>query len=146
MIRARVAGHDRMPFVATLLTSPMTARAARWALASPFILSGLLKLLDFDAATQEAAALGLGAPAMLAIATIVTQLLGAALFLSQRLCWLGAGMLAVFTAVATLLVHAFWTAKGLEQVQQAATFFEHVALIGGFAVAAILVNGPSADE
>jgi uncharacterized membrane protein YphA (DoxX/SURF4 family) len=114
---------------------------ARLALASPFLISGLVKLLDFPAATAEAAGLGLTPGAPFAAAVILTQLGGSVLFLTRRFCWLGAGILAGFTIVATLLAHPFWTFEGPDRGRQTATFFEHVAIVGGFAMAAMFVNG-----
>ncbi len=131
--------HPPAPIEA-LLAWPGTALAARLALASPFAISGVLKLVDWRGAVAEAGAMGLGYPALIAGATIATQLIGSALFLSRRLAWLGAGALAVFTALATLLAHAFWQAHGPEQAHEMATFFEHVAIVGGFGAAAILVD------
>lgn len=113
---------------------------ARLALASPFAVSGVVKLLDFDGATGEVAGLGVGAPALVAALVIISQLAGSALFLTRRWCWLGAGLLAGFTVVATLLAHAFWTLDGPERGRQAATFLEHVAIVGGFAAAAALTH------
>jgi len=115
---------------------------ARLALAAPYAVSGLVKLLDFDGATAEAAGLGLGlgSPAAVAAAVVVTQLGGTALFLTRRWCWLGAGLLAGFTVVATLVAHAFWTFEGLDRARQTATFLEHLAIVGGFAAAAALVH------
>jgi len=131
------------PPIDSIVAWPPAALLARLALASPFLISGVVKLADWKGAVAEAAALGLGAPAVVAAATIATQLIGSALFLNRRLAWLGAGMLAVFTAIATLIAHAFWTAQGAEAGRQMATFFEHVAIIGGFAAAAILADRPT---
>lgn len=126
--------------IAALLASPATAIAARLALAAPFLVSGLVKLLDFGGATAEAAGLGLSPPALVAAAVIATQLGGSALFLTRRWCWLGAGLLAGFTVVATLIAHAFWTYDGADRARQAATFLEHLAIVGGFAAAAVLTH------
>jgi uncharacterized membrane protein YphA (DoxX/SURF4 family) len=49
-------------------------------------------------------------------------------------------MLAVFTAIATLLAHAFWLDAGAEKAAQMDAFFEHAAIIGGFMLLA-LVDG-----
>jgi uncharacterized membrane protein YphA (DoxX/SURF4 family) len=127
--------------IGRILDAPVTAVLLRIAMASPFAISGIGKLLDWQGAVAEASALVPSAPALVAMGTIVTQLLGSALLFSRRLCWLGAGMLAVFTAIATLIAHAFWQAEGAERVHQMATFFEHVAILGGFAGVAVLVNG-----
>ncbi len=116
---------------------------ARLALAAPFLTSGVTKLLDLQGATSEVGGLGLQPAGLLAGAVIVTQLGGSLLFLTRRYCWLGAGILAVFTALATLLAHPFWSIGGPDQGRQAATFFEHLAIVGGLAMAALFVNGRS---
>jgi uncharacterized membrane protein YphA (DoxX/SURF4 family) len=113
----------------------------RLALASPFLISGFVKLLDFAGATAEVEGLGLTPGVPFAAAVVLTQLGGSVLFLTRRFCWLGAGILAGFTVVATFLAHPFWTFEGPDRGRQTATFFEHVAIVGGFAMAAIFVNG-----
>ncbi len=123
-----------------LLNLPGLEIAARLALASAFLTSGVTKLLNFDGALAEAAALGLSPPALVAASVILTQIGGAALFLSQRWCWLGAGILAGFTLLATLIAHPFWTFDGADRERQTATFLEHIGLIGGFLAAALLAH------
>ena len=118
-----------------LLGSSITGWAARIALASPFAVSGVAKLIDFGAATNEVAGLGLANPALVAAAVVVTQLVGSALLLTRRFRWLGAGLLAGFTVLATLLAHSFWKFSGAEQARQMATFLEHVAIVGGLVLA-----------
>ncbi|RAI02553.1 DoxX family protein [Acuticoccus sediminis] len=127
--------------ISAILDWPGTALLVRVGLALPFAVSGVVKLLDWPGAVAEAAALGFAAPALVAAATIATQLVGSALLLSVRWCWLGAGILAVFTAAATVIAHAFWAADGAERAHQLATFLEHVAIVAGLAAAAILANG-----
>ena len=127
-----------------MLAVPGIETLARLALASPFLISGVMKLVDFPGAMNEVAAMGLGPAGPFAVAVIITQLGGSLLFLTRRYCWLGAGLLAGFTVVATLLAHPFWAFAGPEQGHQTATFFEHVAIVGGFAIAALFVNGRSA--
>jgi uncharacterized membrane protein YphA (DoxX/SURF4 family) len=126
--------------IAWLLTRRLLADAARLALVSPFLISGLVKLFDFHGAIAEVTELKLQPATFFAAAVILTQLGGSALFMTRRFCWLGAGILATFTLIATLLAHAFWTFPAVERGHQTATFFEHVAIIGGFAAAAILVH------
>jgi len=124
-----------------LMALPVTELAARLALASPFLLSGIAKLLDFQGAANEMAGVGLRPAGLLAAAVIVTQLGGSLLILSRRYCWLGAGILAVFTVLATLLAHPFWAFEGRDRAAHMTTFFEHVALVGGLAMATLCVNG-----
>jgi uncharacterized membrane protein YphA (DoxX/SURF4 family) len=123
-----------------MLALPGLDILARLALASPFLISGIVKLTDFGGASAEVTGLGLQPAGLIAAAVILTQLGGSALFLTRRYCWLGAGILAGFTAFATLLAHPFWLFDGPDRGRQTATFFEHVAIVGGLALAALFVN------
>ena len=127
--------------IAQVLAAPGADFIARLALASPFLISGVVKLVDFGGTTGEVAGLGLQPAALVAASVIITQLGGSVLFLTRRFCWLGAGILAAFTALATLLAHPFWAFDGLDRGRQTATFFEHIAIVGGLAASALLVNG-----
>ncbi|QRM33613.1 DoxX family protein [Microvirga sp. VF16] len=126
--------------IGRLLALPGFDYLARLALASPFLISGIVKLTDFGGATAEVTGLGLQPAGLIAAAVTLTQLGGSALFLTRRYCWLGAGILAVFTVMATLLAHPFWMFEGSDRGRQTATFFEHVAIVGGLALAALFVN------
>jgi transmembrane protein len=119
---------------------PLTFRLACAALAAAFVYSGVSKLLHFDAALGEAAHFGLQPAALFAVATIVTQLGGAAAMLlaSGRLQALGATALAGFTVVATLIGHAFWTMDGMERFHNLNSFIEHIGLVGGLMLVAAL--------
>jgi uncharacterized membrane protein YphA (DoxX/SURF4 family) len=132
--------------IAQVLALPALGYIARLALAAPFLISGVVKLLDFPGAMAEVTGLGLGPAGPFVAAVILTQLGGSILFLTRRYCWLGAGLLAGFTIVATLLAHPFWVFEGTDRGRQTATFFEHVAIVGGFAIAALLINGRSASQ
>jgi uncharacterized membrane protein YphA (DoxX/SURF4 family) len=126
--------------IAAWLTRPGVALLARLALASPFLVSGVLKATDFAGAVAEVRGLlGLEPAGLLAAAVIATQFGGSALFVAGgRLAWIGAVLLGGFTALATLLAHAFWTKTGMEAAHDLTTFFEHVGLTGGFLAVAIL--------
>jgi uncharacterized membrane protein YphA (DoxX/SURF4 family) len=127
--------------IAQMLALPGFDYLARLALASPFLISGIVKLADFGGAVNEVAGLGLRPAALIAGLVIGTQIGGSVLFLPRRTCWLGAGVLAGFTILATLLAHPFWVFEGTDRSRQTATFFEHVAIVGGLALAALLANG-----
>jgi uncharacterized membrane protein YphA (DoxX/SURF4 family) len=119
-------------------SSAGVALALRAALASPFLASGLLKLVDWNSALAEFAGLGIWAPQFTVAAVILTQICGSLLLLTSRGAWLGAGMLAVFTMLATLIAHPFWLLEGADRVRQLTTFLEHVAIVGGLAAVALL--------
>jgi uncharacterized membrane protein YphA (DoxX/SURF4 family) len=130
------------PAEVDLVPSKRAASAAatlvRTGLASPFLISGLSKAVDLPAATAEMSSLGLWYPPGAAVAVILTQLAGGLLLLSRRGAQLGAAILAIFTAAATLIAHPFWSVSGAEQIGQLVTFCEHVAIVAGLGAAAIL--------
>ena len=129
--------------IADLLAQPWLGLLARVALTSAFWLSGIFKLVDFSGAVAEVRGLsGLEPAAMFAALVIVVQIGGSLLvILGGRFAWLGAGALGIFTLLATLLAHAWWTKSGLERVRDFNTFWEHIGLVGGFMLAAILAAG-----
>jgi uncharacterized membrane protein YphA (DoxX/SURF4 family) len=132
---ASVAGESLLGLVGT---SPGVGLALRAALASPFLASGLLKALDWNSALAEFATLGIWAPQITVAAVIATQICGSLLLVTRRGAWLGAGVLAVFTMLATLIAHPFWLLEGADRVRQLTTFLEHLAIVGGLAAVALL--------
>ena len=131
---------DPPPAIARLLDSPSLAMVARIALTCAFWWGGLAKLADFTGARAEAAHFFGTGPAMpIAVATIVVELLASGLLIAGRLEWLAAGALAVFTAIATYIAHDFWNARDpAVHFREFNTFLEHIGLIGGLALAAML--------
>jgi uncharacterized membrane protein YphA (DoxX/SURF4 family) len=129
--------------LASLGSYPAFGLTLRAALASPFLASGLFKLSDWNAGLAEFAALALWVPEITLVAVIATQICGSLLLLTQRWAWLGAGMLAVFTVVATIIAHPFWFLQGADFIRQLTTFLEHVAIVSGLGAAAILASAPS---
>lgn len=125
--------------IAALLASPALNIGARVLLTLPFWSSGIAKLLDIDGALAEAAHFGLEPAWLTVIATLIVQLGGSAALITGRLAWVGAGALGVFTALATLIAHPFWTvADPVARFHERNTFLEHVGLVGGLILAAIL--------
>ena len=111
---------------------------ARLALVGAYLLGGLVKLLDWPGAVAEQAHFGLTPPALWAALTILVELVGPLLILLDRALWLGAGALGVFTVLAALIANDFWTRAGPERFMATNAFFEHVGLVGGFVLAAII--------
>jgi uncharacterized membrane protein YphA (DoxX/SURF4 family) len=105
-------------------------------LCSAYIEGGLAKLLDFPAATAELAHFGLQPAGLLAAATILVELVAPALILSNRGRWLGAAILGAFTLGATFIANQFWTMQGHERFMATNAFFEHLGLVGAFALVA----------
>lgn len=105
-------------------------------LCAAYLQGGINKLLDFGGAIAEAQHFGLQPAALVATATIVTELLGSALILTGIFRWLGALWLAIFTLIATFIANRFWEVPMPQRFAMENSFFEHLGLIGGFLLVA----------
>jgi uncharacterized membrane protein YphA (DoxX/SURF4 family) len=111
---------------------------ARLALVSSYVIGGLTKLSDFPGSVAEQEHFGLHPGSVWAVLAIVVELGGSALVIAERLVWLGAGALGVLTAVAMLVANNFWTMEGHERFVAMNSFFEHLGLIAGFVLVALM--------
>jgi len=112
--------------------------AARLCLAIVFLYSGADKLLNWQSGVDEVRGFGLPWPRLCAALTIATQLTGGLLVASGYAVAVGAFLLAAFTAAATILAHRFWLYRGERFRQELTTALEHLAIIGGFLLIAIV--------
>jgi uncharacterized membrane protein YphA (DoxX/SURF4 family) len=133
---------DRDPrFVDAILDWPGSWFLARLLLVGAYLIGGFVKLTDWSAAVAEQAHFGMASPALWAAITIAIELIGPLLILSGRMVWLGAGMLGVFTLLAAFKANAFWTMPmGQDRFMATNAFFEHLGLIGGFILAALVAE------
>lgn len=129
---------DRPHWVAALLALPGMTLLARLLLTSAYWWGGIAKLADWPGALAEQRHFGLEPAPLFAVATIAVELLGSILVVSGRALWLGAGMLGVFTLIASLISRPFWAMKGAEGAMALNGFLEHLGLIGGLMLAAML--------
>ncbi|MGN7999190.1 DoxX family protein [Sphingomonas sp. 22176] len=128
-------------FVDAVLDWRPTWFLARLLLVGAYLLGGLVKLTDWQGAVAEQAHFGMHPPALWAALTIAIELIGPVLILTGRWVWLGAGMLGVFTLLAAFTANAFWTMPpGPERFGATNAFFEHLGLIGGFVLAALVAE------
>ncbi|ARP99593.1 DoxX family protein [Pseudorhodoplanes sinuspersici] len=139
-------------FIARLLDQSWFAILARIVLTFAFWGSGLAKLINFQEGVAEMAMFNLPNPVMMNILTIITQLGGSLLIIINRWTWLGAGALAVFTALTIPLVHKFWALPAPDSIKAFHVATEHVTVIGGLMIVSILSrytggagNGPKRD-
>ena len=119
-----------------LIASRWFGYLARTALTFMFWASGLAKLVDFKAGVAEMAFFGLEPAPLVTMAVIVTQLGGSALVIANRWTWLGAGALAVFTALTIPIAHTFWTMQEPMKTLEFYVVMEHITVIGALMVAA----------
>ncbi|MBB4348120.1 MULTISPECIES: DoxX family protein [Rhizobiaceae] len=122
--------------ISALTGSTWFGYLARTILTFMFWASGLSKLIDFNAGVAEMAHFGLEPAVAFNIATIVTQLGGSILIILNRWTWLGAGALAVFTALTIPLVHHFWTMEEPFKTIEFYVVMEHITVIGALMVVA----------
>lgn len=136
---ARFAREPR--FVEAILAWRPVWFLARLLLVSAYLLGGLVKASDWPAAVAEQARFGMNPPQLWAALTIAVELVGPILILSGRMIWLGAGMLGIFTLLAAFTANAFWTMPaGQDRFMATNAFFEHLGLIGGFVLAALVAD------
>lgn len=133
---------DRNPrFVDAILGWTPVGFLARLLLVGAYLLGGIVKLTDWSGAVAEQAHFGMSPPALWAALTIAIELIGPILILTGRMVWLGAGMLGVFTLLAAFTANAFWMMPaGQERFMATNAFFEHLGLIGGFILAALVAE------
>jgi len=122
----------------SLFSSRVIRTIALLGLCAAYLQGGLQKLLDFSGAVAEAQHFHLPLPALTAIATIVTELAGSLLILSGYYRWVGALWLGGFTLVATFVANRFWQIPLPDRFGVENSFFEHLGLVGGFLLIAIL--------
>lgn len=136
-----MTGSDEPRFVDAILDWHPTWFLARLALVGAYLLGGVVKLTDWQLAVAEQAHFGMKPPAIWAALTIGIELVGPVLILTDRFLWLGAGMLGIFTLLAAFTANAFWTMPaGQERFMATNAFFEHIGLIGGFVLVALVAE------
>lgn len=121
-------------------TDGLVLLLARLLLAWVYLDSGIAKLTHWQDGLAEVAGLGLPAPALMLTLTVVTQLVAGLAIAIGYGARLGALALIGFTLFATVLAHNYWAYEGVDRIRQKITFFEHMAIIGGFLV--LVARGP----
>ena len=129
---------DTPRWIGAILSWPALLPLVRIALTSAYVIGGTQKLLDFPGAVAEQAHFGLQPAGLWASATIIVELVGSAVVIIGRWVWLGAGGLGVLTAVAMFAANNFWTMTGHERFMALNSFFEHLGLIAGFVLVAVM--------
>lgn len=124
--------------IAAILESTAFLVLARVLLTFVFWSSGLAKLFGFDATIAEMEMFGLHPGWLFAVATIIVQLGCSLAVILNRGVWLGTGALAIFTLLTIPIAHAFWSKTGMDAFHHMVVSFEHVSMVGGLALAAIL--------
>ncbi len=127
-----------MKLIDSILDSRAASLVGRVLLTSSFLESIYSKLTNWPGALGEMMHFNLAPAPAYAIATLITHVVGVGLIIWGRFAWVGAGMLGVFTALTIPIGHHFWTLTGHEAQVEKFFAFEHVSVIGGLILAAML--------
>lgn len=112
-------------------TKDLAALVGRILLAIVFIPAGFSKIGGFAGTAGYIASKGLPLPEVgAAIAIAVEIVAGIALLLGWKTRW-AALALAVFTLVATVFFHAFWSVPAEQHMTQYLMFMKNIGIVGG---------------
>ena len=101
-----------------------------------FLPAGLSKLSGFEGTVGYIESVGLPLPAVAAAVALALEILGSLALLIGFQTRFVAGVLAIFTLVATLFFHAFWAVAPEQAFVQQLLFFKNIGVIGGLLVLA----------
>jgi len=122
------------------MTAP-TLLASRVLLAAVFLIAGSRKLMGVAASAGYLAKLGFPAPEIMVWVAIAIEIGGALLLIvGWQARWV-AGLLALFTLVATFAAHRFWEVDAAQYANQMNHFLKNLAIVGGLLYVAVLGPG-----
>lgn len=127
-------------FMFTLKSSSAVLYSSRILLTFFFWMAGIFGLFNFGIIVQEMIAVGLPVPTLFAVGTILCQLGGSALVISDRsgYGWVGAMLLIIFTLLTIPLGHPFWKFSEPKRTQEFHIALEHITVIGGLMMSMLL--------
>ena len=106
----------------------------RLLLAVLFLPAGLAKLSGFEGTVGYIATVGLPLPTVAAAVAVALEILGSLALIIGFHTRIVAAVLAVFTLVASIFFHAFWSAAPDQAFVQQLLFFKNIGVIGGLLV------------
>jgi putative oxidoreductase len=116
------------------------ALVGRILLAALFIISGFGKIGGFEDTAGYIASKGLPMPQVLAALTILVELGGGILLAVGFKARWAALAIAVFTLLAAVLFHNFWTVTGEARMGEFNNFWKNISLVGGMLM--VVAFGP----
>ncbi len=120
----------------------MLALIGRILIAAIFAYFGYLKLTGFHGSVGYFTKLGFPLPEVSAVLAVVFELGGGVLLiLGLKTRWV-AWALVVYTVVATLVAHRYWSSPADQVFNQMSHFFKNASLIGGLIMLAAFGPGP----
>lgn len=113
-----------------MIISPFAYKFGRLLLASLFVISGIFKIIGFAGTVGYMSSMGVPFATLAVIATIFVEVGAGLALLSDRLARPAALLIAVFTVIATLTAHRFWSADPAAMQGQLTQFLKNIAIIG----------------
>jgi transmembrane protein len=107
-------------------------------LTAAYWVTGLQQLFGWTDAVAEMRSFALRPAPLITAAVIVVKIGGSVLVIADSFVWLGAGALGVFTLQAMLIAYPFWRKRGAERNTLLIGFCEHVGLIAGLVLTAMV--------
>jgi len=122
-------------------TSKPLALVARILLAAIFISAGFSKIMGFDGVTAYIASRGLPIPMIIAGLTIALEIVGGLAIIVGYKVRIAGLLLALFTLLAALLFHNFWTFPPEQVYLQNIMFMKNLSMAGGLFLLTIFGAG-----
>lgn len=105
-------------------------------LAALFLPAGISKLTGFSGTVGYIASVGLPLPALAAAVAVLVEIAGSVALLAGFGTRVASLVLAVFTLVASVCFHAYWSAPAEQAFVVQLLFFKNIAVVGGLLVLA----------
>ena len=111
-------------------------------LALIFIIAGFGKLTGFENTVGYITSVGLPAPQVAAVVAIIVELGGGIMLaIGWKARWAAAALF-IFTLVAGMLFHAFWSSPADQMQMQQIQFMKNLAIMGGMLYIVVYGAGP----
>lgn len=108
----------------------------RLTLAALFLPAGLSKITGFGGTVGYIESVGLPLAALGAIIAIVVEVAGGLALIAGLFTRISAIVLAVFTLLASVFFHAYWSVPADQAFMQQLLFYKNLAVVGGLLVLA----------
>ena len=113
----------------------------RLSIAVMFLPAGFSKVTGFEGAVGYFTSLGIIAPVLVLILTIILEIAGGLALIVGYKTRMTAMLLAVFTLAASVTGHAFWAATPETAFMEQLLFFKNIAIAGGLLILASVGAG-----
>ena len=122
------------------LNAPFTL-VARVLLSAIFISAGLSKITGFEGAVGYIEAYGLPMASLVAVLTIILEVVAGIALLVGYQARLAAFLLGSFTLLAALIFHAFWAVPADQTYMQQLMFMKNLSIAGGLFMVTAMGSG-----